>query len=86
MRNIFAKVQKKALEQGLTKTKQSFWHKMHKAIAGRSKVDEVVLDELEVEVGVLKELELSDHLEVELNSGALQELEELMEMEGDMIM
>ena len=47
MRNIFAKVQKKALEQGLTKTKQSFWHKMHKAIAGRSKVDEVVLDELE---------------------------------------
>ena len=47
MRNIFAKVQKKALEQGLTKTKQAFWHKMHKAIAGRSKVDEVVLDELE---------------------------------------
>ena len=47
MRNIFAKVQKKALEQGLTKTKQSFWHKMHKAIAGRSKVDEAVLDELE---------------------------------------
>ena len=39
--------QKEALDQGLEKTKQGFFSKLTKAIAGKDKVDEEVLDELE---------------------------------------
>ena len=39
--------QKEALDQGLQKTKESFFSKVSKAIAGKDTVDEEVLDELE---------------------------------------
>lgn len=39
--------QKETLEQGLQKTKESFFSKVTKAIAGKDKVDEEVLDQLE---------------------------------------
>jgi len=41
------KEQKESLEQGLQKTKEGFFSKITKAIAGKSSVDEEVLDNLE---------------------------------------
>ncbi|HTN45924.1 MAG TPA: signal recognition particle-docking protein FtsY [Flavipsychrobacter sp.] len=46
-RNKEQEVQKEALDQGLQKTKEGFFSKITKAIAGKDKVDEEVLDELE---------------------------------------
>ena len=44
---IFGKKEKEDLDKGLEKTKDNFFSKISKAIAGKSKVDEEVLDELE---------------------------------------
>ncbi len=44
---IFSKEKKESLDKGLEKTNESFFSKMGKAIAGKSTVDEEVLDELE---------------------------------------
>jgi fused signal recognition particle receptor len=46
-RNKEQEEQKEALDQGLQKTKESFFSKISKAIAGKDKVDEEVLDQLE---------------------------------------
>jgi len=46
-RNKEQEVQKQALDEGLKKTKEGFFTKITKAIAGKDKVDEEVLDELE---------------------------------------
>ena len=44
---IFGKKEKETLDQGLQKTKEGFLSKITKAIAGKSTVDEEVLDNLE---------------------------------------
>lgn len=44
---FFTKEKKEDLNQGLEKTKSSFFDKISKAIAGKDQVDEAVLDELE---------------------------------------
>lgn len=44
---LFGKKEKETLDQGLQKTKESFLSKITKAIAGKSSVDEEVLDNLE---------------------------------------
>ena len=44
---LFGKKEKESLDEGLQKTKESFLSKMTKAIAGKSTVDEEVLDNLE---------------------------------------
>lgn len=46
-RNKEQQEQKEALDEGLKKTKQSFFSKITKAIAGKDKVDEEVLDQVE---------------------------------------
>lgn len=46
-RNKEQQEQKEALDEGLQKTKQGFFQKITKAIAGKEKVDEEVLDSLE---------------------------------------
>jgi len=46
-RNKEQQEQKEALDEGLKKTKQGFFSKITKAIAGKDKVDEEVLDQLE---------------------------------------
>lgn len=46
-RNKEQQEQKEALDEGLQKTKQSFFQKITKAVAGKDKVDEEVLDSLE---------------------------------------
>ena len=44
---FFSKEKKETLDQGLEKTKQGFFDKLTRAVAGRDKVDEEVLDDLE---------------------------------------
>jgi len=45
--NLFSKENKESLDQGLSKTKESFFGKIAKAVAGKSTVDADVLDNLE---------------------------------------
>ncbi len=47
LKKFFTKDKKKDLDKGLEKTKTSFISQISKAVAGKSKVDEEVLDELE---------------------------------------
>ena len=44
---IFGKKEKESLDEGLQKTKENFFSKVSKAIAGKATVDEEVLDDLE---------------------------------------
>lgn len=44
---LFSKDKKESLDKGLEKTKQSFFSKLGKVVAGKSTVDDEVLDELE---------------------------------------
>jgi len=45
--NFFSKEKKETLDQGLSKTKESVFSKINRAVAGKSKVDDEVLDNLE---------------------------------------
>ena len=45
--NFFSKEKKETLDQGLAKTKESVFSKISRAIVGKSKVDDEVLDNLE---------------------------------------
>jgi fused signal recognition particle receptor len=63
-----SKEKKESLDKGLEKTKQSFFDKLGKAVIGKSKVDEEVLDELEdvliaSDVGVSTTLKIIDRIE-----------------------
>lgn len=46
-KNIFSKEKKEKLDTGLQKTKEGVWSKLTRAVAGKSKVDDDVLDNLE---------------------------------------
>ncbi|MDC3388278.1 signal recognition particle-docking protein FtsY [Flavobacteriaceae bacterium] len=67
-KKIFSKEKKETLDKGLEKTKTSFLTKLSKAVAGKSKVDEGVLDNLEEilvssDVGVNTTLKIIDRIE-----------------------
>jgi fused signal recognition particle receptor len=67
-RNKEQEVAKETLDKGLEKTKQSFFSKISKAIAGKSTVDSEVLDELEEalimgDVGVSTTIEIIKRIE-----------------------
>ncbi len=64
----FTKEKKESLDKGLAKTKESVFKKLTRAVAGRSKVDDVVLDELEEvlissDVGVDTTLKIIERIE-----------------------
>ncbi|MFV0375876.1 MAG: signal recognition particle-docking protein FtsY [Mangrovibacterium sp.] len=44
---LFSKAKKESLDQGLSKTKESVFQKLSRAVVGKSKVDDEVLDNLE---------------------------------------
>ncbi|MDQ2752144.1 MAG: signal recognition particle receptor subunit alpha, partial [Bacteroidota bacterium] len=44
---LFGKKEKETLDEGLQKTKTSFFEKISKAVAGKNTIDEEVLDNLE---------------------------------------
>ena len=46
-KKIFKKEEKETLDKGLEKSRQGFFEKMTKAVIGKSKVDDEVLDNLE---------------------------------------
>jgi len=67
-KKIFSKEKKETLDKGLEKTKSTFFSKLSKAVAGKSKVDEDVLDNLEEvlvssDVGVATTLKIIDRIE-----------------------
>ena len=45
--NFFSKEKKETLDKGLEKTKQGLFDKLKRAVAGRSKIDDDFLDNLE---------------------------------------
>ena len=45
--DVFSKKKKENLEQGLEKSKESFLNKLSKAVIGKSRIDDTVLDNLE---------------------------------------
>ena len=68
LKKIFSKEKKETLDKGLEKTKTSFFDKLSKAVAGKSKVDADVLDNLEEvlvssDVGVDTTLKIIDRIE-----------------------
>jgi fused signal recognition particle receptor len=68
LKKIFTKEKKETLDKGLEKSKASFFSKLTKAVAGKSKVDDDVLDELEEvlissDVGVDTTLKIIDRIE-----------------------
>jgi fused signal recognition particle receptor len=66
--NKLSRGKKETLDKGLEKTKESFFSKLTRAVAGRSKVDDSVLDELEEvlvtsDVGVDTTLRIIERIE-----------------------
>ena len=45
--NIFSKDKKEKLDKGLSKTKENVFSKLTRAVAGKTKIDDEVLDNLE---------------------------------------
>src|SRR5690606_38493627 len=65
---LFGKKEKESLDQGLQKTKEGFLSKITKAVAGKSTVDEEVLDNLEnalvsADVGIDTTVQIIDRIE-----------------------
>src|SRR5882757_2752071 len=65
---LFGRKEKESLDQGLQKTKEGFLSKITKAVAGKSTVDEEVLDNLEealvgADVGIDTTIQIIDHIE-----------------------
>jgi fused signal recognition particle receptor len=91
---LFGKKEKESLDQGLQKTKEGFLSKLSKAIAGKSTVDEEVLDNLEealvsADVGVDTTIKIIEKIEArvardkflgtaELNKILQQEIESIL--------
>ena len=67
-KKLFTKEKKQSLDKGLKKSNESFFNKISKAIVGKSKVDDQVLDDLEEilissDVGVKTTLKIIDQIE-----------------------
>jgi signal recognition particle-docking protein ftsY len=67
-KKIFSKEKKEKLDSGLQKTKEGVWSKITRAVAGKSKVDDDVLDNLEEafitsDVGVDTTLKIIDRIQ-----------------------
>ena len=82
---LFSKKEKESLDQGLQKTKDNFLSKITKAIAGKSTVDEEVLDDLEdalvtADVGIDTTVQIIEQIEKRvsrdkyLNTGELNKI------------
>jgi fused signal recognition particle receptor len=81
-KKIFSKEKKETLDKGLEKTKSSFFSKLSKAVAGKTKVDDDVLDNLEEvlvssDVGVATTLKVIDRIEARVAKDKYLGTEEL---------
>lgn len=80
--NFFSKEKKETLDKGLSKTKDNFFGKITRAVAGKSKVDDEVLDDLEEmlvssDVGVETTLNIIKRIEKRVASDKYVNVEEL---------
>ncbi|MEO0527641.1 MAG: signal recognition particle-docking protein FtsY [Bacteroidota bacterium] len=81
-KKIFSSQKKETLDKGLEKTKTSFFSKLGKAVAGKSKVDDDVLDNLEEvlvssDVGVETTLKVIDRIEARVSRDKYMGTDEL---------
>lgn len=81
-KKIFSSQKKETLDKGLEKTKTSFLSKLSKAVAGKSKVDDDVLDNLEEvlvtsDVGVDTTLKIIERIEQRVTRDKYMGTEEL---------
>lgn len=79
---LFGKAKKESLDKGLEKTKESVFKKLARAIVGKSKVDDEVLDNLEEvlissDVGVDTTLRIIQRIEVRVERDKYMGVEEL---------
>lgn len=84
-KKIFSREKKEQLDSGLQKTKEGVWNKISRAVAGKSKIDDEVLDRLEEafitsDVGVDTTLKIIERIQERvsrdkyLNSSELRDL------------
>lgn len=81
-KQLFNKEKKAKLDEGLVVTKRSFFDKLSKAVVGKSKVDDAVLDELEEvliasDVGVATTLKIIDRIEARVAKDKYLGIDEL---------
>ena len=81
-KSLFSKKQKETLDKGLEKTKESFFTKLGKAVAGKSTVDDEVLDNLEEvlitsDVGVETTVKIINRIEARVARDKYLNAEEL---------
>lgn len=79
---IFGKQEKESLDEGLQKTKENFFSKISKAVAGKSTVDEEVLDNLEealvsADVGIDTTVKIIDRVEKRVAEDKYMNMQEL---------
>ena len=79
---LFSKKKKEDLDKGLEKTKQSVFSKLSRAIVGKSKVDDEVLDNLEEvlvtsDVGVTTTLKIIERIEARVSKDKYVDTKEL---------
>lgn len=89
-KRIFSSDKKETLDKGLEKSKTTFLSKLTKAIAGKSKVDDEVLDNLEEilvssDVGVATTLKIIDRIEARVAEDKYMGTEELNQILRDEI-
>ena len=89
-KSFFTKEKKEDLDQGLEKTKQSFFAKIANTVAGKSKVDEDLLDDLEEvlissDVSVKTTLKIIERLEQRVKSEKYIGVNQLSEILKDEI-
>ena len=87
---LFSKKKKETLDKGLEKTKDNFFSKLAKAVVGKSKIDDDVLDELEEilimsDVGVDTTLKIIRKIEQRVSEDKYSDLKELNELLKDEI-
>ncbi|HSP40720.1 MAG TPA: signal recognition particle-docking protein FtsY [Gillisia sp.] len=84
-KKMFSREKKETLDKGLEKSKTNFLSKMSKAVAGKSTVDEEVLDELEnvlisSDVGVATTIKIINRIEARVAKDKYLGTEELNEI------
>ncbi|MCL4167430.1 UNVERIFIED_CONTAM: hypothetical protein GTU68_010900 [Idotea baltica] len=89
-KKIFSSEKKETLDKGLEKTKTSFLGKLSKAVAGKSKVDDDVLDNLEEvlvssDVGVNTTLKVIERIEARVSKDKYLGTDELNQILRDEI-
>jgi fused signal recognition particle receptor len=87
---LFGKKEKEQLEKGLEKTREGFFSKITKAIAGKSQVDEELLDQLEealitADVGVDTTVQIIEKIEARVAKDKYMNTDELHLMLKDVI-